>query len=158
MIAPVTWTDEQKATVKEMLERGCSFRSIGDQLGRSKNSVIGVAHRMGLRTGRVRNTRPRIQTVPKIRRQRSPRMKKKHFRKTVTNEAREKALENIKSFGKGISLLEIADRGQCRGVISGEGTSLMYCGQPIDDDKTYCKDHNTLYHATQGPGDGDDEV
>ena len=42
------WADTDDAKLREMAEKGLSFRVIGEAIGRSRNSVIGRAHRLGV--------------------------------------------------------------------------------------------------------------
>jgi GcrA cell cycle regulator len=43
----VTWTDDQVKLLEMLAHEGWSCRQIGDQLGVSRNAVIGKLHRLG---------------------------------------------------------------------------------------------------------------
>jgi GcrA cell cycle regulator len=43
-----TWPDDHVAVLKQMHANGCSCRVIGEAIGRSRNSIIGKVHRLGL--------------------------------------------------------------------------------------------------------------
>ena len=69
------WTEEAKAQLRTLWDDGLSTQQIADRMGRSKNSVVGQAHRMGLpsrpspiRHGGVpkpvREPRPRVTLPP----------------------------------------------------------------------------------------------
>jgi hypothetical protein len=42
------WSDEKETTLKQMWEGGFSASVIGNELGYSRNAIIGKAHRLGL--------------------------------------------------------------------------------------------------------------
>ncbi len=46
----VTWTDARTARLKELAEAGLSFRDIAADLNVSRNSALGKAHRLGIKT------------------------------------------------------------------------------------------------------------
>lgn len=49
---PFRWTPERIARMRELLDKGFAFGLIAKELGCSRNSAIGKAHRLGVRTGR----------------------------------------------------------------------------------------------------------
>ena len=49
---PYRWTPERIDRMRELLDKGVSFGLIAKELGCTRNSAIGKAHRLGIRTGR----------------------------------------------------------------------------------------------------------
>ena len=47
-MTPPAWPDHDRITVRNMWSDGETAAAIGLQMGRSKNAVIGIVHRMGL--------------------------------------------------------------------------------------------------------------
>ena len=45
-----SWTEQDDARLRELLEQGLSYWEVGEAMGRSKNSCIGRGHRLGLMT------------------------------------------------------------------------------------------------------------
>lgn len=44
------WTDRSEARLRELWSEGCSTAEIGRRMGFTKNSVVGKAHRLGLKS------------------------------------------------------------------------------------------------------------
>ena len=59
------WTDDQKQTLRAMCARHRSAREIGDAIGCSRNAVIGMMHRLGLKNREPRPPRHSIQLFPR---------------------------------------------------------------------------------------------
>jgi hypothetical protein len=49
MARSVLWTDKQKKTAQEMAKQGYTIREIGAVIKRTKGSIIGYLHRLGIR-------------------------------------------------------------------------------------------------------------
>jgi GcrA cell cycle regulator len=67
----MAWTEERKDALKKLWADGLSASQIGDELGVTRNAVIGLVHRMGL-PKRRENVAPAKNRVPS-QRQRSAR-------------------------------------------------------------------------------------
>ena len=65
MYKSVLWTDKQKTTCVEMAKQGYTSREISAAIGRTKGSIIGYLHRLGIRMsdynpkGRPKVVKPR---------------------------------------------------------------------------------------------------
>ena len=58
------YTEQQDATIREMHARGSTFSKIANEIGKSRNSVIGRARRLGLHAPKqeAKPTPPRAST------------------------------------------------------------------------------------------------
>ena len=124
-----SWDHEQIKRMKVMyLDDERSFRYIGKIFGVSRGAIAGALHRNGIKRGK--NLRPQgfVRTA-------KPRPKKEKIRVLAP-------LRRIKK----CDIIDIPTRGECRGVLSGEGLLLELCREKIDVKKMYCKHHQTMYY------------
>ncbi len=140
----MTWTDERVSELTRLWEAGHSASAIGKQLGVSKNSVVGKAHRMKLqarpspikRDG-VKKARPRasvIVTVPK-----SP------IRAVPPPEPMSAPRPRLRHSGKGPDCLwPIGDPGD---------SDFHFCGQAAVAGKPYCAAHCAKAYITKSRTD-----
>lgn len=52
------WTEQDDEALKSMLEAGDSMSEIGNTIGRTRNSVIGRAHRLGIQSKKLSGFQP----------------------------------------------------------------------------------------------------
>jgi GcrA cell cycle regulator len=126
------WTDEQFQTLKGLTEQNLSAKEIGNELGVSRNAVIGKVHRGGLH---LKNP-PSQPLVPPRRRPQmpKPRMPKPPSSTALPPEPPEEAIGPVVSFA------ELAAH-HCRWPV-GEG----YCGGTAIAGSSYCWRHTWVAH------------
>ena len=126
MARSVLWTDKQKTTCVEMAKQGYTTREISAVIKRTKGSIIGYLHRLGIRMSDY-NPKGR----PKVPKAYKPRVKKAVEQKKVIE---------IKDFQK-VFLFE-AKMFQCR-YITNESKNIWEtecCGQPTFY-RSWCEKH-----------------
>lgn len=130
----MSWTPEQIENLRFYWERGTSAASIGLIVGKSKNAVVGKAHRLGL-AGRDSPIAARLSAETKAARARD-KAAKSNRRPPKTFPPMEAAREPKRP---GAPCLWPADMdgGPSRDA---EG-NLAVCGQPRHGDKPYCAAH-----------------
>jgi GcrA cell cycle regulator len=142
-----TWTEERLERLKSCFEAGFTCRQIADEIGVSRNSVIGKLNRLNLsreRSGEVRDPTEkdaakgrRPKTVP-----RGPRLQYQML-KALYGEQHAAAEEPIQS-GHCCSLLELSEQ-RCRWPISTPGAAdFRFCGNTPLDGLPYCAGHTRL--------------
>ena len=121
------WTQSEDDKIKELLQRGNSFGVIGKVLNRTRNSVIGRAHRLGL-----------AKFVPE--------------EKLAEIEAKEEAI--IKAPQKveepiveGPTIVELSHSQCLFSVGRNRNGELTFCGEPIQINSRYCADHHRIAYV-----------
>lgn len=154
----VWWTDEEVQTLRELLEQGFSASQIASVLGtKTRNAVIGKAHRLGIGRGKIGNGGARPKTI------RKPAMNRKQTnfnlslgRKTAPRPpvaARTSAVPITPINGDGITILELR-RSQCHAVVGSsrpESGLPRYCGHPAWEHTPYCEGHYAAFHSQPKP-------
>lgn len=126
MARSVLWTEKQKATCKEMALQGYTTREIGAAIKRTKGSIIGYLHRIGIKLSDYNPS-----GKPK-----SPKAYKPRVKKAIHEE---KPIE-IKEMPK--VLLFEAKFFQCRYITKQTDNiwETACCGQPTVY-RSWCSDH-----------------
>jgi GcrA cell cycle regulator len=150
-----TWTAEQIEILRVQWGHGLTGREIGKMIGKTRNAVIGKAHRLKLeaRVERVRATQPRApkeQVTPKPKR--SPRKKDDD---SVAALAKKLGGRNAPVFyapseplegREPISIMELNAR-TCRAIVGRAPNGLAtYCGADVFPGKSCCPTHYSLYY------------
>lgn len=146
------WSDGMDETLKTMWADGAPARIIGYEIGRSKNAVIGRAHRLGLALHCDSKREP-----PKVKRHRTKTKRpvpvattqRLHFHKgkapvVVAHAVYEGAHYEAPATRK--TLLELAPH-DCRWPCWNDGDPQFFCGAPQLDGKTYCPTHCAIAYA-----------
>jgi GcrA cell cycle regulator len=141
-----TWTAERVAQLKSFVSAGLTCAQIANEIGVSRNAVIGKLNRLGLSRGRSPAApRPRSSDVsmrrPQVLTQRS--LLKALF-------ASGPVADDVVS-PEPCSLLNLAPR-KCRWPISGAGTvDFTFCGNATVDGMSYCAGHARMaYRGSSG--------
>jgi GcrA cell cycle regulator len=144
-----TWTTERIERLKNRFEAGLSCRQIADDIGVSRNAVIGKLSRLNLtrekngdarrpaRKDAARERRPRAgpRTVPRLQYQ---------MLKALYGEPQPVAEDEPIHNGHCCSLLEL-DEQRCRWPISTPGAAdFCFCGNTPLDGLPYCAGHTRL--------------
>jgi hypothetical protein len=146
------WKPEEDEVLKSLwLRREVAVPEIARQLGRSRNAIIGRAHRLaiGMRSRPPHNSYQMEPNKP-----RKPRVRKKHpvnfsSRGVKTPPSLPEPLPEITNPGPGVPFLETS-YGQCRAIISSSHdryTNTMCCGRPIpwESNLWFCREHLARY-------------
>ncbi|MEO6780154.1 MAG: GcrA family cell cycle regulator [Bradyrhizobium sp.] len=140
-----TWTDERVELLKRRFEAGLSCRQIADDIGVSRNAVIGKLSRLNLTREKARDARRpapkaaakghRPGTVPRLRCQ---------MRLALYAEPQPAADDEPIHNGHCCSLLELSDA-RCRWPISTPGADdFRFCGNTPVEGLPYCAGHTRL--------------
>ena len=140
-----TWTDERVELLKSRFEAGLSCRQISDDIGVSRNAVIGKLSRLNLtreKNGEARRTAR--QDNAKATRPRSvPRVQYQLLRKLYAEAQPLADFETIHNEHR-CSLLELSEE-RCRWPISTPGApDFCFCGNTPLKGLPYCAGHTRL--------------
>jgi GcrA cell cycle regulator len=139
-----TWTAERLELLKSRFEAGLSCRQIADDIGVSRNAVIGKLNRLNLtREDNSEARRPAQKDGAKGRRRRSVPRDQYQILKALYAEAEPIADEPIHN-GHCCSLLELSEQ-RCRWPISTPGAvDFCFCGNTPVAGLPYCAGHARL--------------
>lgn len=137
------WDDEMDQIVLENYNK-MRAKQIAELLGVTKNAVIGRAKRLGLcrtKEKRIKSHKPlspfgswRRKGWDRIQRMFRPRP---HPAPVV-------------SIPGGITIMELTDA-TCKFPVSGTGADMMYCGDEVHKEKSYCLEHcRVAYYGFRG--------
>jgi GcrA cell cycle regulator len=129
------WTDEQFQTLKGLTEQNLSAKQIGNELGVSRNAVIGKVHRGGLH---LKNP-PSKPLVPRPPPRRLPKPKKPPSSTALPPEPLEEAIGPVVSFAE-------LTAHHCRWPVGD-----AYCGGTAVAGSSYCRRHTFLAHHHRVP-------
>jgi GcrA cell cycle regulator len=140
-----TWTLERVEQLRTCVNAGLTCSQIANQIGVSRNAVIGKIHRLGLAPGRPA-AGPARERPPRVR---PPRChQRRHLRVVVSDAPRianPAALATIEraaiESAQPCSLLELAQN-KCRWPISDPGEAdFAFCGNDSIGSLSYCSGH-----------------
>ena len=144
------WQPHEFNKVVEMAKSGMTAREIAAEVGRTRNSIIGVLHRSGFEFGnRQKKTTytPPFKGPPDRKRERLRNALGKF--KQVRDGTREppKIIKAEEPPPEGsVSFMDIG-RGQCRAIYGHpKGTETMYCGASVWNETSWCEKHYLRYH------------
>lgn len=136
-----TWTSERIELLRAHFEAGLTCREIADQIGVTRNAVIGKLSRLNLNREKVAVPAPaRVAREP--RRRASSRLRRRLINCIGVEQVGgdEAPIHN----GHCCSLLELTKR-TCRWPISTPGApDFCFCGNPPIDGLPYCAGHSRL--------------
>ena len=139
------WTDEEKQTLTRMWNEGYRSSDICNEIGKVKNAVISMAHRLKLPPHPSRNGgTPRKPKTPRqimvLPRQHTPKPPR--------------AVEPIIITSSGVSFLEAKDS-QCHAIIGRDEKTasflsglVRYCGNPVKEGSWACPWHYNQFYYT----------
>ena len=140
-----TWTDERLELLKSRFAEGLTCREIADDIGVSRNAVIGKLSRLNLTRDKGGDApRPARKDAPKGRRRGSlPRLQYRILQ-AVYAEPLARADDGPIASGHSCSLLELSEE-RCRWPISTPGAEdFCFCGNTPVDGLPYCPGHSRL--------------
>ncbi len=148
------WTPEDHNRLRELVEAGLTFGEIAKLTpGRTRNAIIGKAHRLGLQSsgkpGAPKQSNPKKKAMPKKRSNFTlshPR-KRKPYRPPAVAECRVPApITPIN--GEGITIVDLRPN-QCHAVMGSSRPAVglpLYCGHPAWRETAYCEGHYAAFH------------
>jgi GcrA cell cycle regulator len=139
-----TWTAERVELLKLRFEAGLSCREIANDIGVSRNAVIGKLSRLNLTRGKGGDPRPAARKDAKSLRPRTaPRIQYQMLAAVYAEPAYVADDEPIQN-GPGCSLLELSAE-RCRWPISTPGAEdFCFCGNMPLGGQPYCAGHTRL--------------
>ncbi len=135
----IPWTDEDNDILKRMWEHGDSASVIGAAIKKTRNAIIGRAHRMGL-AGRVERVNQKATGEHKPREKRERRVPN-WSPKQVYKPASIKKVRMPEPTGPTIGLMHLEPH-HCRWPFGDpRDPGFGYCGAPRMVDSSYCEHH-----------------
>ena len=140
-----TWTDERVELLKRRFEAGLSCRQIADDIGVSRNAVIGKLSRLNLTREKARDARrPAPKAAAKGHRSGGVPRLRCQMRLALYAEPQPAADDEPIHNGHCCSLLELSDA-RCRWPISTPGADdFRFCGNTPVEGLPYCAGHTRL--------------
>ena len=114
-------------------------KEIGEELGKTRNAIIGRAHRLGLRNIRP-EPKPKLPRAPRIRGE--VKARKSPTLKFLSPPVPVEPLNIL--FG------DLQER-HCREVVGKDGFQSLSCGHSRIEDSSYCRWHHAINHTTPTP-------
>jgi GcrA cell cycle regulator len=140
-----TWTEERLERLKSRFAAGLTCRQIADDIGVSRNAVIGKLNRLHLtrEKGDDAPREPRKEAVRGRRRSSVPRLQYQLLQKLYAEQQATAGDEPIHDEHR-CSLLELSEQ-SCRWPISTPGKrDFCFCGNPPVEGLPYCPGHTRL--------------
>jgi GcrA cell cycle regulator len=139
-----TWTQERLELLKGRFAEGLSCRQIADEIGVSRNAVIGKLSRLNLTRGKSGDApRPARKEAKRARAGSVPALQYQML-KAVYGEPEPVAEDEAIDTGHCCSLLELSEQ-RCRWPISTPGLAdFRFCGNTPLDGLPYCAGHTRL--------------
>lgn len=125
-----SWSDEKTELLRSLWTEGLSASDIGKKVGKTRNAVLGKAHRLGL-ASRIDIERPQRPSTPRV------------YVPKVKMEEPEPILEPplVLDDGSNVTVLTINDR-HCRWPIGHPNEDTFhFCGLAPKADRPYCEAH-----------------
>ena len=153
LISP--WSLQEIITLKTLIDKGLSSREIGERMGRKRNSIIGQAHRQGLKFTKPISAAYKLKQAPKPLGSKKPSLSMATFNRRPLEE-REKPtfiiVQPVASHPRqgqfqNVDLLGLEAR-HCRYPVS----EHLFCGDRKQDGSSYCAHHHALCHAPTNSG------
>jgi GcrA cell cycle regulator len=143
----ITWTTERVELLKVHFTAGLSCREIANEIGVSRNAVIGKLSRLNLT--REKTLKPRRDDSGRGRPKSVPRLQYRMLRKLFKEAEPVEGEQTIQS-EQHCSLLELSEE-RCRWPISHPGEKdFCFCGNPPLESLPYCAGHSRLAYRRAG--------
>lgn len=154
------WTEEKIEALKGLWRDGLTATAIGEQLGCTKNSVLGKAHKLKLSSRRTLQTQTKAQksaagkaNADRMRASRSPHgrgLPQPHHIMAKSAQRKPPAIVpfDVEDVGEGVDvthLIGVLDLTEhtCKWPVQGEGSATLFCGVAKDRHAgPYCPEHS----------------
>jgi hypothetical protein len=147
MTLPKTWTIWHHAQLRDLAAKGFSASQIGNTIGKSKNSIIGMARRKKIKLSGSNGSRkpdytentdfPQNPAVESLTMPEATKLPKIRF--DAPNQRKQAPPS------KAITLLERTSD-QCGWIIGEVVTNSRICGEPVIEGSSYCANHHSICH------------
>lgn len=150
-----SWNAEHIEILKREWTKGSTASEIGKMIGKTRNAVIGKAHRLGLES---RKERARVNPIPKAPKpNNTPPKPRPPIQKKDRTEAKAKKVGGTKApvfyapaaplaGREPISIMEL-NVGNCHAIVGhGPDGLATYCGAESFPGKSFCPSHYALYY------------
>lgn len=161
-LSPNKWPGWKENKLRELAKQALSARDIAEQMGITRNQVIGKLRRLGVPLLGARTAPRELRTlVPRKAYIRSPNMTKV-VRKVNPGNGKLRPAGWDKPItdpivpvnnGKGITILELK-HDKCHTVVGSSRPAKglpRYCGRPAWNATAYCEDHYAVLHRPPSP-------
>jgi hypothetical protein len=138
------WKTIEVKELQSMIEAGLTAKEVGKAMGRSKNSIIGAAHRLGIKW-------PAKPEKAKIEKEPRKRCRRQQNISIVINPAPKKE-EVMKPATDGVPITELNYR-SCRAIVASVGGPMgtaLYCGEITEESVSFCDYHCSIYYQPRG--------
>lgn len=155
------WNEASVYNLTSLWREGVPFSLIGKQIGVSRNSAIGKAHRLGLKRGPQQPAKAQLASNRRQRKTFNPfapttaprKVNINHAAraaKSASKEARAVAKTTPYEGALDVAFLDLKPH-HCRYITSGERAEALYCGAPRVAEKAWCPHHYALcYQPSRG--------
>ena len=141
------WTDAEREVLKAMRKSGSSYLTIAKHLGRTRQSVIGAGHRLGLAMP-VTKAEVRVFTPKQV-------VSKTEYvapdgqRANIQRFDMARIPDISKYMLKGSNPKPLVERqfGECCFPVAGDSDGTLYCCEPVVREKKYCKRHYRVMYV-----------
>ena len=137
----LVWTDEEKATLAEMWNSGDSSRIIGERLNKTRNSILGMANRLGLPKHRSLTRRDLLEGPRRpVRKPPPERLRTYHASAPRLGIA-------IPETESGVAFVDMKNN-LCHAIIGRDSRGfklVRFCGLPVKNDSSFCPGHSAIF-------------
>jgi hypothetical protein len=142
---PTHWTEEEKAKLRALWDANkMNTKEISMEFpGRTRNAIIGTAHRMGLQSKKPSSIRKKRQPKTKFN---TVRPAQKHKVVFAMRPESERPPIDTAPVTEGIKLRDVAEH-QCKEIIAPDlsgGGNVTFCGEPTVKDYSFCRYHKAV--------------
>ena len=167
------WDEDKLRILKEGVESGRTFQSIGDEIGSTKNAAIGKARRMGFKKpamdtkiSNIPKPKPKLKSKPKTKQLRKKPIKTStHVAEAIAETTPESIEEAIVETGQvqtaenNIRILNHSSKKEydgiergCRAIFGDVGSGEWgFCQKPKKDGSSYCEEHHSQNYRPVEP-------
>lgn len=143
------WTDENGRRDEEILRKmaaeGYPPSVISNALGRSRNSIIGHAHRKNIKLGQ-RATHTQLDLPPPVDRRKEPRVKPRPVVPYIVP-----VKQTYENNRRGVKPLDVKPNQCCWPIGNPSDNDFCYCGFPTVEKKPYCVGHCSVAFQVTKP-------
>ena len=151
------WSTTERKKMSDMAAKGYTARQIATAMNKTRNAIIGFAHRNGIRLGVVCHLPSKAEKAIERRRNVEERAKSERRGPLNWNKIKVKSevkpprpvVENLFTPDpkKNVTFMELKGF-HCRSIVGPpKGVDTIYCGQKVDLGKSWCAYHQKQYYV-----------